>query len=139
MVRAALKTGLVRKSVVSMGGLEGLGQFRLHRILSISEHGKPVLEGTNARVYCAGRARRSDIGRMAVCQDVIDGDERLIVVLGVLEGEGDPQDRSSPLRIENGAASLTLYPDGRIRLHGADIALNAEKGFSVLAGRIDLN
>ncbi|MDO5622979.1 MAG: hypothetical protein Q4G24_16150 [Paracoccus sp. (in: a-proteobacteria)] len=122
-----------------MGDLEGLGQFRLHRILAISEYGKPVLEGTNARVCCAGRARCGDIGRMAVCQDVMDGDERLIVVLGVLEDEGDPKDTSVPLRIENGAASLTLHPDGRIRLQGADIALDAEKGLSVLAGRIDLN
>ncbi|SMG56028.1 hypothetical protein SAMN02746000_03792 [Paracoccus sp. J56] len=61
---------------------ERLGSLRLCRILSIAENGRPVLEGPNARILCAGRAQVSDIGRMAVCQDIAEVDESLTVVLG---------------------------------------------------------
>lgn len=117
---------------------ERLGNLRLCRILSIAANGRPVLEGTNARILCAGRAQASDIGRMAVCQDIAEADESLTVVLGVLDDERKPQDDGAVI-IRNGQASLALHPDGRIRMTGRDIAMDAEQGFAVLAGRIDLN
>lgn len=116
---------------------EGIGRLRLRRILSVSETGRPVLDGTNARILAAGKIGHGDIGRLAVCQDLIDEHEHLVVVLGVLAEDHDAD--PGPLVIRNGEASLTLHPDGRIRMRGADIAMDAEKGFSVAAGRIDLN
>lgn len=117
-----------------------LGQFRLRRILSIGDDGRPTLEHNNARVVMTGRASGADVGRTAVCQDLIDEDEAMVVVLGVV-AEGDTNDSpdDGPMVLRHGAASLSLHRDGRIRLKGEDIALDAAAGMRFLAAKIDLN
>ncbi|WP_176224585.1 MULTISPECIES: hypothetical protein [Paracoccus] len=56
----------------------------------------------------------------------------------MLDDERKPQNDGVVI-IRNGQASLALYPGGRIRMTGLDIGIDAEQGFTVLAGRIDLN
>lgn len=120
--------------------MQGLGTLRLCRILAVGDDGVPVLEGTNARVLTAGRAQPGDTGRLAVCQDVSDTAEgMMIVVLGVLADAPQTVPQDQPLTLRHGLASLALHPDGRIRMTGVDIALDAQRGFSLQAGRIDLN
>ncbi len=117
-----------------------LGQFRLRRILSIGDDGRPTLEQSNARVMMTGRASGADVGRMAVCQDLIDEDVATVVVLGVVaEGDTDGRTDDAPMVLRHGAASLSLHRDGRIRLKGDDIALDAAAGMRFLAAKIDLN
>lgn len=116
-----------------------LGQLRLYRIIAVSSDGRPVLDGTNARVLAAGVASADDIHKMAVCQDIEEAGEHMIVVLGVLADKAQTLSDERPLVISHGEASLTLHHDGRIRMTGSDIGLDAQCGFNVSAGRIDLN
>ena len=113
--------------------------FRLHRILSVGSDGAVTLEGTNARLVVTSVLGPRDVGRIAVCQPA-QSDPDMLVVFGCLQDETTPEaDPDAPLVLEAGKARLALHPDGRVRVTAVDVAFDAEAGFAVAAGRIDLN
>ncbi|RVV98314.1 hypothetical protein EKE94_05130 [Mesobaculum littorinae] len=111
--------------------------FDLRRILAVSDSGVPLLEGTNARILATSPFGAGDVGRIAVCQAVLDQDEATVVALGVVHEDPAPDD--APLVLRAGAASLALHPDGRIRLEGEDVAVDAARTLRLAGARIDLN
>lgn len=116
-----------------------LNSFDLHEVLAVSPAGVPTLRGSNARILTTARFSEAEVGRRAICQNVVDADEPTLIVLGIVaEPEGDTAD-DAPLVLRHGAASLELHPDGRIRMSGEDIALDATAGLRLLAATIDLN
>lgn len=118
--------------------LSDLSTLRAHRILAVSVTGDVTLEGTNARVLLSGRAAATDVGRLAVCQDIMVDNAAAVVVLGVIHDE-QAQAQEAPLTLEHGDAALIMYADGRIVLRGEDIALDATAAVRLLGARIDLN
>jgi hypothetical protein len=115
---------------------EGAGQFQLRRVLSVLATGAPVLEGTNARLVVTGRFGEADVGRLAVCQSVEEDQGPLVVVLGVV---AEVEAEEGPLRLGKGEAMLELHADGRVRLRGSDVAVDATGAVRMAAARIDLN
>ena len=113
--------------------------FQLHRILALSPDGPPVLEGTNARLVVTCALGPADIGRMAVCQPAQSDDDMLVVFGCLQDAEAPVADPDAPLVLSAGKSSLTLHPNGRVRVTAVDVGFDAEAGFSVAAGRIDLN
>lgn len=118
--------------------MDAVTGFRLHRILAVAADAVPVLEGTNARLVVTCTLTPADVGRVAVCQPALT-DPDVLVVFGCLADQPRQSDPEAPLVLSVGKASLTLHPDGRIRATGSDIGFDAEAGFAVSAGRIDLN
>ncbi|MBY5931938.1 hypothetical protein KUV51_02900 [Tateyamaria omphalii] len=117
-----------------------LSTFQLHRILSVNAAGVPQLEGTNAQVLTTTRFTPDTVGQQAVCQTVRDADVSTLIALGVTADAADSAaDDNTPLVLRTGDASLALYPDGRIRMTGEDIAIDAATGLNLVAARIDLN
>lgn len=119
--------------------LSNIGQLHLRRILARTDGGGVVLEGTNAQIFLAGHVQATDIGKMAVCQDVITADAATLVVLGVLADPGPLPCKDAPIVLEHGKSSLRMYPDGRIEMRGEDIAVDSTAGLRLLAAKIDLN
>jgi hypothetical protein len=115
---------------------EGAGQFHLRRVLSVSATGVPVLDGTNARLVVTGRFGEGDVGRLAVCQSAAEDEGPMVVVLGVV---ADVEAEEGPLRLGRGEAMLELHADGRVRLRGSDVAVDATGALRMVAARIDLN
>ncbi|MGR3466773.1 MAG: hypothetical protein ACU0CI_02765 [Shimia sp.] len=113
-----------------------IGLLTLRRIVAVDERGVPSLEGTNARVLCAGRVAHGEVGRLAACQDAEDEAGPITFILGLVEEER-PED--GPVVLTSGAASIALYPDGHIRMEGTDVSVDASGRLKMLAGRIDLN
>lgn len=118
--------------------LQTLGQFRLFRIASVSARGALGLEGTNAKLILTGTPTPADVGRQAVCHEVIDGEGETLVVIGVVR-DSEAVEEDGPIVLRNGAATLSLHKDGRIKLRGSDIGLDADAGLRMKAARIELN
>ncbi len=112
--------------------------FRLHRIIGMGEGETPTLEGTNARLIVTCALSPADVGRVAVCQ-AATSEPDVLVVFGCLQDDAPATEPDAPLVLQAGKSRLTLHPDGRVRVSGVDVGVDAEAGFSVAAGRIDLN
>ncbi|ABD55934.1 hypothetical protein [Jannaschia sp. CCS1] len=116
-----------------------LSTFQLREVLAVSANGVPTLNGSNARILATARFSEAEIGAKAVCQPVLDADEPTLIVLGVIQPDAPQDNDDAPVVLRSGAASLALHPDGRIRMTGEDIAIDAAAGLNLLAARIDLN
>lgn len=112
----------------------------LRTITDVAPGGIPVLEGENRQVVAVQRFDRSHIGRQAVCQPATS-DDATIVALGILQSadEAAPDGLPHPLVLQCGASSLTLAPDGSIRLEGRDFGLRVQNGVRINGATIDLN
>ena len=65
-------------------------------------------------------------------------EEDTLVVLGVLD-DTPVDDAPQPLILQCGEASLTLAPDGSIRLEGGDFGLRVRDTVRITGAVIDLN
>ncbi|TNE69764.1 MAG: hypothetical protein EP336_01415 [Rhodobacteraceae bacterium] len=117
--------------------MDQIGSFHLRCVISVAPNGAVGLADTNARVLLAGSLSPSDVGRMAVCQDLNDGGAPVTVVLGLVEES--VRDTDAPTVISAGESSIALYPDGHIRLRGEQVTVDSAGALRLLAGRIDLN
>lgn len=108
----------------------------LRTITSVSPDGIPELAGENRRLITVQAFRAQDVGRDAVCQPVTS-EEDAVLVLGVL-GEDNPTP-DLPLTLRCGDSSLTLAPDGSIRLEGSDLGIESTGGIRLNGATLDLN
>ena len=122
--------------------------------------GVPVLLGLeDRRVLVFERLADAAVGRMAVCRTPCNG-EGLVVVLGCIDAAALPAGppawpataqatapaavavqrggagaEDAPVVLRSGKSSLTLHPDGRVRLEGADVRVEAD-GTTALRGAV---
>ncbi len=116
-----------------------INAFDLREVAAVGPGGVPTLGGSNASILTTARFASADIGRQAICQDVLDAEEPTLIVLGIVADAVPLPDDETPLVLRTGAASLVLHPDGRTRMTGEAIAIDAAAGLTLLAATTDLN
>ena len=109
----------------------------LRKVTGVDAGGVPVLDGDNRRIVAVQRFAQSHVGQQAVCQPAAS-EEDTLVVLGVLD-DTPVDDAPQPLILQCGEASLTLAPDGSIRLEGGDFGLRVRDTVRITGAVIDLN
>ncbi len=110
----------------------------LRQITEVTPAGVPVLEGENRRVIAVQRFTASHVGGQAVCQAVASEDDA-VLALGVIDRADAGQGGDAPVVLRSGEASLTLAPDGSVRIEGGSFGLRVRNAVRVEGATIDLN
>ena len=110
----------------------------LRAIVAVTPHGVPMLAGENRRVIAVQRFTTAHVGGQAVCQPV-SSEEDAVLALGVVEPAEPAPVGPRPLVLRTGEASLTLAPDGSIRLEGCSFGVRLRDGVQINGATIELN
>jgi len=119
-----------------------LNPVKLRKIYDVSDQGIPSFDGENRRVVAVQKFRLSDVGKVAACQDLVTEDDA-VLALGVLEEtdqsiEGKPVNEQ-PLVLRSGESSLTMTPDGTIRIEGSRFDLRTTGNVKIMGAIVELN
>ncbi len=110
----------------------------LRRITAVTPAGVPVLDGENRRVIAVQRFTNAHVGSQVVCQPV-SSEEDAVLALGVIDTTDAGWAGDAPVVLRSGEASLTLAPDGSVRIEGGSFGLRVRNAVRVEGATIDLN
>ena len=117
------------------------GDLALVAVLGVLSDGGPLLAGRQADVVLTPLPPGAATGLLAVCKPFggglavlgYVGRAEAVRAVGGLAGQGDH------LSLGIGRAEIRLHADGRIRLRGTDVALEASGRMALTGAWIDLN
>lgn len=126
------------------------GQFCFHLILELSDAGVPVLAGVDPAIVISGtQFGAHTVGCLAIGINLAPGAVLLIghvpfdVIARAFAHEGASLQRQktaeSPLSFKCGRSELRLYPDGRVRILGDDISIEALGRMGLKGAVVELN
>jgi hypothetical protein len=108
----------------------------LMKVLATMADGSPVLAGAQGRqVVAIAPAGPDHCGRMAVCQPFGPNGDKLAVLGYLAETVAAPTD----LILSAGKAALHLHADGRVRLTGKDVRVEAAGLMALRGAHVALN
>ncbi len=110
----------------------------LRQITEVTPEGVPVLDGENRKVIAVQRFTAAHVGHQAVCQPV-SSEEDAVLALGVIDTADAGQGGDAPVVLRAGEASLTLAPDGSVRIEGGSFGLKVRNAIQFEGATIDLN
>lgn len=124
----------------------------LHLVSSLSDSGEPQLIGVDRKRVLITRNFGSEIvGAFAVCMPIISGEQPSVAIIGYLSvdqiitsfasasiSKTALQDHS-PLSLKCGRSELRLYPDGRVRILGDDVSIEALGRMGLKGAVVELN
>lgn len=125
------------------------GQFCLHLILEVSDTGDPIIAGMDpANVISGTRFGADTVGCLAIGINLAAGPVLLIghvpldaIARAFSQGALSPAHKQAdtPLSLKCGRSELRLYPDGRVRILGDDVSIEALGRMSLKGAVVELN
>ncbi len=127
----------------------GADRFGLHLILDISASGVPTVAGIDpARVMTGNPFAEDAVGCLAIGMELAAGPVLLIghvpfdaIARALSQGATHTAQTTSekPLSLKCGRSELRLYPDGRIRILGDDVSIEALGRMALKGAAVELN
>lgn len=127
----------------------GLDRFGLHLILDVSAAGVPTVAGIDPGRVMAGNPFAQDaVGCLAIGMELATGQVLLIghvtidtIARAFSQGVTSTVSTVSekPLCLKCGRSELRLYPDGRIRILGDDVSIEALGRTALKGAVVELN
>ena len=124
-------------------------QFNLHLVLAVSPEGIPTVAGIDpARVMTSHAFGQEAVGRLAIGMQLPIGTvllighvpfDTIVHAFSQAAESATPAITQVPLSLKCGRSELRLYPDGRVRILGDDVSIEAFGRMALKGAVVELN